>query len=123
MSEARRADIERHFTATAYLVSRGKTLLLWTKLRVAPPGGHLEPMKTRSGARRGHSKKRSGIGSYPADDFLVVDEPKFLRPSGDSDRRYCPRCQPFHQHIDHVYFMRVAGRGLRSPIPHGRHTV
>lgn len=120
---------DRHFTATAYVVAHGRTLLLWhAKLGMwLPPGGHLEPNEDPvQGAIREVEEEaglavdvivppgvlaltEAGPGVLPPPEVILVED--IVRAD-----------QPFHQHIDHVYFTRAAGVvDFAAPIPHGPH--
>jgi len=123
-------DFERHFTATAYIVSGERTLLLWHhKLRMwLPPGGHCEPNEDPVQAACREALEESGLEVEviaPAD-LLVVERPQVLPPPAVILIEDIVRAdQPFHQHIDHVYFTRpVFGDAVdfEAPIPHGIHT-
>lgn len=118
---------ERHHTATAYIVAHERTLLLWHhKLRMwLPPGGHLEPNEDPVQGALREALEETGIEVeviLPAA-LLVVDSPTVLPPPAVILIEDIVRAdQPFHQHIDHVYFTRAVGPvDLAAPIPHGQH--
>jgi 8-oxo-dGTP pyrophosphatase MutT (NUDIX family) len=103
--------IERHHTATAYVVAEGRTLLMWhEKLRMwLPPGGHCELNEDPVQAALREALEETGIrcAIIPPPDLLVCPGPAVLPPPAvilieDIVRHD----QPFHQHIDHVYFTR-----------------
>lgn len=128
MSEAGRpAGFERHHTATAYVVAGDRTLLLWhQKLRMwLPPGGHLEANEDPVQGACREALEESGL---PVDiiapgDLLRCDGPAVLPPPAVILVEDIVRAdQPFHQHIDYVYFTRALTRvDFDSPIPHGKH--
>ncbi len=106
--------IQRHFTASAYVVHRGHTLLHWhRKLRMwLPPGGHCEPNEDPAQAAVREAEEESGLAVdvIPPPGLLALSEP-------GTPSVVPPPCviliqdiraegQPFHQHIDHVYFTR-----------------
>ncbi len=119
------APFERHHTATAYVVAGARTLLLWhTKLRMwLPPGGHLEANEdpVQGAVREALEESGIAVAVIPPRDLLACDGPAVLPPPAvilieDIVRED----QPFHQHIDHVYFTRALGPvDFDAPIPHG----
>ncbi len=118
---------ERHHTATAYVVAGGRTLLLWhQKLRMwLPPGGHLEPNEDPVQGAMREALEESGLPVEviaPAD-LLAVHRPLVLAPPAVILIEDIVRDdQPFHQHIDHVYFtVALADVDFGAPIPHGEH--
>ena len=116
---------ERHHTSTAYVVAGDRTLLLWhAKLRMwLAPGGHAEPNEDPVQAALREAEEESGLAVevIPPPDLLAVGEPEVVPPPAvilieDIVRED----QPFHQHIDHVYFTRATGAvDYDAPIPHG----
>ena len=123
------AHIERHFTATAYVVAGGRTLLLWhRKLGMwLPPGGHCEPNEDPLQSALREALEESGIAveliSPP--DLLVLSEgtldPVVVAPPAviliEAIRM---AGQPFHQHIDHVYYTQAVGPvDFAAPLPDG----
>ena len=123
----RPAEFERHHTATAYVVADGRTLLLWHhKLRMwLPPGGHLEPNEDPVQGALREAAEESGLAVrvIPPRDLLVVDSPGVLPPPAVILVEDIVRPdQPFHQHIDYVYFTQAIGPvDFQAPIPHGAH--
>lgn len=120
--------IERHFTATAYIVSQGRTLLLWhRKLGMwLPPGGHCEPNEDPVQAARREAEEESGLAVeiIAPRDLLVCVGPLVLPPPVVILVEDIVRAdQPFHQHIDNVYFARplVELVDFAAPIPAGMH--
>lgn len=106
--------IERHFTATAYVVSAARTLLLWhQKLRMwLPTGGHCEPNEGPVEAAIREAEEESGLAVkvIQPQGILVLTNtgsPVVLPPPAVILLEDIVRPdQPFHQHIDHVYFTR-----------------
>lgn len=104
-----REVIERHHTATAYIVARGRTILMWhARLRMwLPPGGHCELNEDPVQAALREAYEETGIrcGIIPPPDLLVCEGPAVLPPPAVILIEDIVRPdQPFHQHIDHVYF-------------------
>lgn len=124
--------IERHFTATAYVVFGGRTLLLWHKKLSMwlPPGGHCEPNEDPVQAAEREAEEESGLS------VEVIAPPHTLRLSDPGTPLVLPppevilvqdihaTGQPYHQHIDHVYFTRprAATVDFEAPMPDGIHT-
>ncbi len=122
---------ERHFTATAYIVARGRTLLLWhRKLQMwLPPGGHCEPNEDPVQAACREAEEESGLA------VEVILPPGLLCLSDPGTPLVLPPPavilvqaikaigQPFHEHIDNVYFARplVPYVDFDQPIPAGPH--
>lgn len=127
MSARPAAGFERHHTATAYVVSRGRTLLLWhAKLSMwLPPGGHCEANEDPLQAALREAAEESGlvVKVITSPGLLVCEGPRVLPPPVVILIEDIVRPdQPFHQHIDHVYFTRAtASVDFRAPIPHGDH--
>jgi ADP-ribose pyrophosphatase YjhB (NUDIX family) len=119
--------IERHHTATAYVVAGGRTLLLWHhKLKMwLPPGGHLELNEDPVQGALREALEESGleVRVIPPSDLLVVSQPEVVAPPAVILIEDIVRAdQPFHQHIDHVYFTRaLVDVDFAAPIPHGAH--
>ncbi|MEX2080164.1 MAG: NUDIX domain-containing protein [Dehalococcoidia bacterium] len=121
------SEVERHHTATAYVVTAGRTLLVWhAKLGMwLPPGGHLEPNEDPVQAARREALEEAGlrVEVVPTYALLECAGPTVLAPPAvilieDIVRRD----QPFHQHIDHVYFTRATEAvDFDAPVPHGPH--
>ena len=119
---------ERHFTATAYIVSQGRTLLLWhRKLGMwLPPGGHCEPNEDPVQAARREAEEESGLAVeiIAPRDLLVCVGPLVLPPPVVILVEDIVRAdQPFHQHIDNVYFAQpvLEPVDFERPIPAGPH--
>jgi 8-oxo-dGTP pyrophosphatase MutT (NUDIX family) len=118
---------ERHHTATAYVVSAGRTLLLWhSKLAMwLPPGGHLERNEDPVQGALREALEESGleVQVIPPADLLECSGPAILPPPAVILVEDIVRAdQPFHQHIDHVYFTAATNAvDFGAPIPHGAH--
>jgi 8-oxo-dGTP pyrophosphatase MutT (NUDIX family) len=120
-------QIERHHTTTAYVVAAEHTLLLWhAGLRMwLPPGGHLEPNEdpVQGALREAWEEAGLEVDVIAPPGLLVVERPLVLPPPAVILIEDIVRPdQPFHQHIDHVYFTRTRRPvDLATPIPHGPH--
>lgn len=118
-----RKRVKRHFTATAFVVHEGKTLLHWHRKlgQWMPPGGHLLPDEDPvTGALR-EVREETGLDTEllsPARTFAFAYPEQVATPyailiediddAGDA-----------HQHIDFIYFVRsLDGAALRPPAPH-----
>jgi 8-oxo-dGTP pyrophosphatase MutT (NUDIX family) len=122
---------ERHFTATAYISHRGRTLLLWhQKLRMwLPTGGHCEPNEdpVQAACREADEESGLAVAVVPPRNLLTLTEPGPLvlpPPAVILVEDIVRTDQPFHQHIDHVYFTRPisADVDFAAPIPAGDHS-
>lgn len=117
--------IERHHTATAYVVNRGRTLLLWhEKLRMwLPPGGHCELNEdpVQAAVREAHEESGLRVEVIPPADLVSCTGPLVLPPPAVILIEDIVRDdQPFHQHIDHVYYTRpLEPVDFEAAIPHG----
>lgn len=120
-------DFERHHTATAYVVAGDRTLLLWhAKLGMwLPPGGHLEPNEdpVQGAIREALEESGLSVEVIAPRDLIAVEKPVVLPPPAVILVEDIVRAdQPFHQHIDHVYFTRAtADVDFEAAIPHGAH--
>lgn len=127
MTIERHQGFERHATATAYIVAAGRTLLLWHQgLRMwLPPGGHCELNEDPVQAVEREALEEAGlkVAVIPPPDLIVCSGPQVLPPPAVILVEDIVRDdQPFHQHIDHVYFTRpLESVDFESPIPHGDH--
>ncbi len=117
--------LERHHTGTAYVVAEERTLLLWhTKLGMwLPPGGHSEPNEdpVQTACREALEEAGLEVEVIAPPDLLACASPKVLPPPAVILIENITReDQPFHQHIDHVYFTRATGAvDFAAAIPHG----
>ena len=127
MTDERPPGFERHHTATAYIVSADRTLLLWhAKLGMwLPPGGHLEPNEDPVQAALREALEESGlvVAVIAPPELLACPGPAILPPPAVILVEDIVRSdQAFHQHIDYVYFTRAPARiDFEAPIPHGIH--
>ena len=123
--------IERHFTASAYIVHRGRTLLLWHKKLSMwlPPGGHCEPNEDPAQAACREAEEESGLAVevIPPRDLIAFTDPGTPAvvppPAVILVQDIVMASQPFHQHIDSIYFTRprAAVVDFEAAIPAGPH--
>ena len=105
--------MEKHFTATAYIINEGKTLLHFHKKlqKWLPPGGHIEKNETPAECAIREAKEETGI-----DVEIITQENLYLEfPNAKSiERPYLCLLEnipahghtPEHQHIDFIYVSR-----------------
>ncbi len=123
----RRERVERHHTATAYVSTGGRTLLLWhARLQMwLPPGGHCEPDEdpVQAAVREALEESDIAVDVIPPGDLLVCAGPAVLPPPAVILIEDIVRAdQPFHQHIDHVYYTKpLTEVDFEASIPHGPH--
>lgn len=108
--------MERHFTATAFIVDSGnRTLLLWHKRlqRWMPPGGHIDPNETPEDAAKRECKEETGldveiIGDTQSDLFhSCPEEGRMLKKPIAMLLENIPesteRGEPAHLHMDFLF--------------------
>lgn len=111
--------MQRHFTATAFIVdSRNRTLLLWHKRlkRWMPPGGHVELDETPEDAAKRECKEETGldveiVGDAQEDLFAECpDEGRMLKKPIAMLLENIPeskeRGEPAHLHMDFLFLAR-----------------
>ena len=108
--------MQRHFTATAFIIdSRKRTLLLWHKRlnRWMPPGGHIDPDETPDEAAKRECKEETNldveiIGETQSNLFENNhDEGRMLKKPFAMLLEEIPaspkRGEPAHQHMDFLF--------------------
>lgn len=116
--------MDRHFTATAFIVdSRGRTLLLWHKRlkRWMPPGGHVDPQETPEETAARECKEETNldveiVGESQEDVFSDdVSEGRMLKKPIALLLEKIPACperhEPEHEHMDFLFLARPVDEG------------
>jgi 8-oxo-dGTP pyrophosphatase MutT (NUDIX family) len=109
-------EIEKHFTATAYIVDQGKVLLLMhPKLKKwLPPGGHIEANETPPECAKREAYEETGLEI----DFILQENLwlEFWNASSIHRPYLCllenipaHGDKPPHQHIDMIFLARPVG--------------
>jgi ADP-ribose pyrophosphatase YjhB (NUDIX family) len=108
-------ELTRDFTVATFVVHEGRVLLLWhpTLAMWLPPGGHIEPHELPDEAAVREVAEEAGLTvvltGQPA---LDLDAPRQLvRPEGIQ----LERIRPGHEHIDLIYFARLAPGASSEP--------
>lgn len=112
--------MQKHFTATAFIVDTQKrTLLLWHKRlsRWMPPGGHIDPNETPAECAARECKEETGldveiVGDAQADLFAECpNEGQMLKKPIAMLLEHIPaseeRGEPAHQHMDFLFLARL----------------
>lgn len=111
--------MQRHFTATAFVMdSRKRVLLLWHKRlqRWMPPGGHVDPDETPEDTARRECKEETGLdveivgdpspdlfAGNPAEGRMLVKPLAMLLEEIPESPE---RGEPAHQHMDFLFLAR-----------------
>ncbi|MEX1254878.1 MAG: NUDIX domain-containing protein [Dehalococcoidia bacterium] len=114
--------MERHFTATAFVVHEGKTLLHWhRKLQQwMPPGGHLLPGEDPLAGALREVQEETGLNTeaLPLSPRHAFDYPEQIAAPYTILIEDIDEADGRHQHIDFIYFCRsLDGDALRPPSP------
>lgn len=111
--------MQRHFTATAFVIdSSHRTLLLWHKRlqRWMPPGGHVDPDETPEETARRECREETGLdveiigddqtdlfGDNPAEGRMLKKPIAMLLEEIPESKE---RGEPKHQHMDFLFLAR-----------------
>lgn len=105
-------ETTRHFTATTYVVHQERVLLHWHKKiqRWLPPGGHIDRDELPETAALREVKEETGltVWLYNPDaplDLMGDSTQQLVRPA----HILLEQINPFHQHIDLIYYAGVNG--------------
>ena len=113
--------MKRHFTATAFVVRDGQTLLHWHRSleQWMPPGGHLEEDEDPVAGVQREVREETGLdvellALTPTLDFSYPQQlsPPYTILLEDSREQGEP-----HQHIDLIYFSRPRDGEAERPLP------
>ena len=108
--------MEKHFTATAYVLKEDKTLLIYHKKlqKWLPPGGHVEENETPVEAAKRETLEETGLEIE-----IIKDENLWIiSPNASSfERPYLCLLEnippfgnkPAHQHVDMIYIATPSG--------------
>ncbi|MFO7537349.1 MAG: NUDIX domain-containing protein [Chloroflexota bacterium] len=105
-------ETTRHFTATTYIVHQDRVLLHWHKKLICwlPPGGHIDRDELPETAALREVKEETGLTVRLYNPNTPLDL------TGDSTRQLVrpvhlllEQINPFHQHIDLIYYATVSG--------------
>ena len=112
--------MKRHFTATAFVVQQGKTLLHWhRKLQQwMPPGGHLLPDEDPVAGVLREVREETGIEAelLPLTPTFSFAYPRQLQAPYTILVEDSAEAGEPHQHIDLIYFCRPRdGQAARPP--------
>ena len=113
--------MNRHFTATAFVVHDGRTLLHWHRSlgQWVPPGGHLDENEDPVAGVLREVREETGLdiellSLTPTFDFSYPQQlaPPYTILLEDSHEKGEP-----HQHIDLIYFSRPRDGEAERPLP------
>lgn len=114
--------MERHFTATGFVVHGDRTLLHWHRRLQAwlPPGGHLKPSEDPVQAVLREIQEETGLRAevMALNRAFPFEYPQQLPPPYTILIERSPEPGRPHQHIDLIYFCRsLDGEAVRPPSP------
>lgn len=107
--------MERHFTATVYILDGDRVLLIHHRKlqKWLPPGGHVDPNETPAEAARREAYEETGMQiNFIKQENIWINEPNaksFERPYMCMIEDIPPHgTTPAHQHIDFIYLAEAA---------------
>lgn len=113
--------MRRHFTATGFVVQGSRTLLHWHKRlqQWMPPGGHIEPDEDPVQAVLREIQEETGATAevIPSVPVLPFPYPGQVQPPYTILLEDSAEAGEPHQHIDLIYFCRLAGSVGATPNP------
>ena len=111
--------MRRHFTATAFVVHRGKTLLHWHRKlgQWMPPGGHLLPDEDPVAGVLREVREETGLEAepLPLTPMFPFPYPKQLPAPYTILIEDSPEAGERHQHIDLIYFCQARDTEAARP--------
>lgn len=111
--------MNRHFTATGFVVQGDRTLLHWHQRlqQWMPPGGHIEPDEDPVQAVLREIREETGVTAevIPSVPALPFAYPGQVQPPFTILLEDSPEPGEPHQHIDLIYFCRLADRAAHDP--------
>ena len=111
--------MNRHFTATGFVVEGDRTLLHWHKRlqQWMPPGGHIEPDEDPVQAVLREVREETGVEAevIPTAPDFPFPTPGQIQPPYTILIEDIPAPEEPHQHIDLIYFCRPVSGANHNP--------
>jgi ADP-ribose pyrophosphatase YjhB (NUDIX family) len=105
-------EVTRDFTVATFVINNGKVLLLWhKKLQMwLPPGGHIDPNELPDDAAIREVLEETGLKVILNSPLSTPPMPG-PRPLARPEGIQLESISPGHEHIDLIYFARLADPG------------